>query len=148
MTTIVYDHKNGIIACDSRVTRGGVTMSDKSQKWYHKGADILFLAGTISDIKIFLENYGKTGFKPDCQVDLDAFLVRNGTVYECSFCKNSGYWELRLNYNSALGSGQSFALAALDFGKTASEAVAYAATRDIYTGGEIFAYDVKTASFI
>lgn len=37
----------------------------------------------------------------------------------------------------AIGSGTRFALAAMDFGRTAEEAVQYASLRDIYTGGEI-----------
>ena len=38
---------------------------------------------------------------------------------------------------AAIGSGHDFALAAMDFGKTAAEAVAYAATRDSGTGGGV-----------
>jgi ATP-dependent protease HslVU (ClpYQ) peptidase subunit len=37
----------------------------------------------------------------------------------------------------AIGSGARFALAAMDFGRSAGEAVAYACTRDIYSGGEV-----------
>jgi ATP-dependent protease HslVU (ClpYQ) peptidase subunit len=37
----------------------------------------------------------------------------------------------------AIGSGQRFALAAMDFGKSASEAVEYACSRDIFSGGQI-----------
>jgi ATP-dependent protease HslVU (ClpYQ) peptidase subunit len=38
---------------------------------------------------------------------------------------------------AAIGSGARFALAAMDFGKTAGEAIEYACTRDIYSGGKI-----------
>jgi hypothetical protein len=37
----------------------------------------------------------------------------------------------------AMGSGRRFALAALDLGKSPREAVAYACTRDVFSGGEI-----------
>jgi ATP-dependent protease HslVU (ClpYQ) peptidase subunit len=37
----------------------------------------------------------------------------------------------------AIGSGCRFAIAAMDMGKSPAEAVAYAVTRDIFTGGEI-----------
>jgi ATP-dependent protease HslVU (ClpYQ) peptidase subunit len=42
----------------------------------------------------------------------------------------------------ANGSGARFALAWMDAGHTAEEAVAYACTRDIYSGGVITAFDV------
>lgn len=42
-----------------------------------------------------------------------------------------------------MGSGYQFAIAALDLGKTAKEAVNYAKTRDIYTGGRVRVFDVK-----
>lgn len=37
----------------------------------------------------------------------------------------------------AIGSGMRFAIAAMDLGKSAEQAVRYACTRDIYSGGEI-----------
>lgn len=37
----------------------------------------------------------------------------------------------------AIGSGWQFALAAMDFGKTAKQAIEYAATRDNGTGGGV-----------
>lgn len=37
----------------------------------------------------------------------------------------------------AIGSGRDFALAAMDMGATAKEAVEMAAKRDVYTGGTI-----------
>ena len=42
-----------------------------------------------------------------------------------------------VEHNRAIGSGNRFALAAMDFGKTAKEAVEYAACRDVYTGGKV-----------
>jgi len=53
-----------------------------------------------------------------------------------------------VEYNDAMGSGEEFALAALDHGKTAEDAVAYAATRDSGTGGKIRVFDVAKMEFI
>jgi hypothetical protein len=39
-------------------------------------------------------------------------------------------------------------LAALDFGKTAKEAVEYAMTRDVYSGGKVHVYDIDKGEFI
>jgi ATP-dependent protease HslVU (ClpYQ) peptidase subunit len=148
MTTIVYDHKAKMIAVDSRTTRGSLIMSDDKVKWRYSGADLIFFAGAVSDFDVFIENYGKAGNKPESVVDVDAFLVRNGVVYECSFCKTTGYWELPLEYNSALGSGGNFALAALDFEYSTIDAVEYAKTKDIYTGGKVHVFDLESMRFL
>ena len=42
-------------------------------------------------------------------------------------------FELRPDLPFAIGSGSQYALAAMDLGKTAEEAVVYASTRDVYT---------------
>ncbi len=44
----------------------------------------------------------------------------------------------------AIGCGIEFALAAMDHGKTAREAVEYAATRNVYTGGLITVVDFES----
>lgn len=44
----------------------------------------------------------------------------------------------------AFGSGADLAIAAMDLGVSSSEAVEYAATRDIYTGGEVESFDIYT----
>lgn len=44
---------------------------------------------------------------------------------------------------AAIGSGARFALPAMDLGKSARDAVAYACSRDIYSGGEITAIAIK-----
>ena len=43
MTTIVYDHKNKQIACDSRETAGGALVTDKAIKYYIRGDDVWFI---------------------------------------------------------------------------------------------------------
>lgn len=43
----------------------------------------------------------------------------------------------------AIGSGQRFAIAAMDLGKTAGDAVRYASTRDIFTGGEVLELSIE-----
>ena len=44
----------------------------------------------------------------------------------------------------SFGSGGDAALAAMDLGHTAKEAVKFAATRDLYTGGAIQSYKLKS----
>jgi len=149
MTTIVYDHKARQIAVDSRMTRSGVVLSDSAPKWKHDKAVILFFTGCTCDFEQFMLHYGTHGAKPDAEVEADAFIVKNGVVYEAGFSKTHGYFETPLHeYSSAIGSGQSFALAALDFGKDARGAVEYAMTRDCYTGGKVHVYDIELGAFV
>lgn len=49
----------------------------------------------------------------------------------------------RLNKPWALGTGGEYALAAMDLGKTAVEAVKYASTRDLYTNSRVQKFTVK-----
>lgn len=149
MTTIVYDHKARQIAVDSRMTRSGVILSDEALKWKYDKSVILFLTGCTCDFDLFMQHYGTHGNKSDYEIEADAFIVRDGVVYEAGFSKTAGYFETPLrDYSSAIGSGQSFALSALDFGCNAKEAVEYAMTRDIYTGGKVHVYDIESARFL
>ncbi|WP_210772140.1 hypothetical protein [Rhodanobacter lindaniclasticus] len=45
----------------------------------------------------------------------------------------------------AIGSGWQFAIAAMDFGKTAKQAIEYAMTRDNGTGGGVDFVRIRTA---
>lgn len=45
----------------------------------------------------------------------------------------------------AIGSGRDWALAAMKFGRSPEEAVRFAAENDIYTGGQIVAYDIAAS---
>ena len=53
------------------------------------------------------------------------------------YADNYRFFESVRNFNFALGTGQHLALAAMDLGKSAQAAVQYAATRDVYTGGQV-----------
>jgi len=48
-----------------------------------------------------------------------------------------------LTYNYTLGSGERFATGAMDHGKSASQAVKYAMTRDSNTGGKVLVYNLS-----
>lgn len=136
MTTIAYDHDKKVIALDSRITRFGVIESDTYNKVIATENAIYVFAGSPADMQRFIELAEGAQFAND-DLDIDALKVKNGKVFHCSVCKEAGYWELELEFNIALGSGYRFALAAMDMGKTAHEAIEYAKTRDLYTGGNV-----------
>jgi hypothetical protein len=75
---------------------------------------------------------------PQCS----ALLISEGDVYYV-LVNDGNYCEwFETTHDAAYGSGQDFAIAALDFGKTPKEAVEYAMTRDCNTGGSVQVVDV------
>lgn len=149
MTTIVYDHDNKKIACDSRIIKDGVIRSDDYVKWRKDDTGVYFFSGTASDIEPFMKADKTIGAKSSSVLKLGAIKVDNdGNVFECSFCDNDGYWEMPLTHSTTMGSGEQFALAALDNKDSAERALRYAMTRDVYTGGTIYVYDIDKREFV
>jgi ATP-dependent protease HslVU (ClpYQ) peptidase subunit len=147
MTTIVYDHKKKQIACDSLTTADDIVMSAQAKKFRNMpDGSIWFFCGSVADIDAFVHCM-QSGEKTNQTLSCNAFIVRDGTVY-ISGIDNGEPWKQKLDLSRAIGSGHQFAMAAIDFGKSAHDAVKYAATRDIYTGGKIRVYDIAAGRFI
>jgi len=72
-----------------------------------------------------------------------AFVVDNGVIYEFGLDSDGVLSKEALSENLCKGSGEFWAMAAMDFGCSAKEAVKYAMTRDMYTGGKIRVIKVK-----
>jgi len=146
MTTIVYDHKNKQVACDSRATAGGTILSDAETKYRKKGDYIWFMCGCSGSIDTFLTHFEAL---KDCAPNLDTsgIFVFDGNVYQACIDENV-FREDLLEVSVGAGSGGDWALAALDHGKTAKEAIEYAMTRDIYSGGKVHVYDIEKGEFL
>lgn len=150
MTTFAYSKKEGKIAIDGRVSSGSRICSDKDEKYVKCGGNIYFTIGGVADtnrlIKLVEDGHEEAGIENifDCYIVLaqdppkEIYVNENGFIEMVSMTEDF----------SALGSGGDYALAALDMGKTAKQAVEYAATRDIYTGGKVRVYDIKKGKFI
>jgi len=152
MTTIVYDHKNKQIACDSRTTIGGTIIDDKSIKYKTVDDKLWFISGSPGDADTFINHY-KPLTETNSHLNIDAiFLIKEGDcingVYRAIKDERDIYKECILDHNFTTGSGDMWALAALDHGKTAKEAVEYAMTRDVYSGGKVHVYDIEKGEFI
>lgn len=151
MTTIVYDHKAKQIAVDSRATSSGLITSDNEQKW-HKADDgrLWFLSGCFSDYDLLFDSFkdGDRAFDLPAIPDAVALVVKDGTVYLRGVTDKGEAWTQKLTGSRCIGSGGSFALAALDFGCSAYDAVKYASKRDVYTGGKIHVYDIALGKFV
>lgn len=141
MTTIVYDYKNNRIAVDSRCTRDNVITSDVFDKTIRKDGEIWIITGALSDYETIsnLKHNDKVEVRPECS----ALLIKDKKVFSV-IVANDGYcshYELKNNYS--MGTGEDFALAALDFGLCAEEAIEYVKTKDVYTGGKVHVFNVQ-----
>ena len=144
MTTIVYDHKTKQIAVDSRVTRGFDISTDSANKWLYNKSDLWFFCGVIAESQRLIDSVDDSSIT---DVECKAIAIINGSVYLVS---NEGdkTFVSPIRWNDAIGSGEDYAKAALDFGKSAKEAVEYAMTRDTGTGGKVHVFDVERMEFI
>lgn len=140
MTTIAYNHKDKTIAWDSFSTRDGVIVDSNTQKKLTKNGVVFFISGAYSDQNKMIDYYFGTRheFIPEC----NCFAVDGGKVYYCGVTESHELWREEVTANQAIGSGWQFATAALDFGLSAKEAVKYASTRCIYTGGRIRTFNI------
>lgn len=142
MTTIAYSHKYKQIAYDSRCTADDVIMTDALEKKFVVGDAVYFMSGSTCDFDLFFAEF-KHGAKPSVSIDCYGIYVNGDVVSLRSIDSESGlFFESKRAFDFAIGSGGNFALAAMDLGKSAKESVEYAATRDIYTGGEVKVYQL------
>ena len=142
MTTIAY--KDGIIAADGRATSGYEITEDNYEKMMCVDGVMFFLSGSICDFDNFIECY-LMGAKPTKGNETAAFVFEDGKLYKAAICSYHGFWKRKLNMknNYAIGSGEQYALSAMDCGVSAKEAVEQAAKRDTMTGGIITEYNLS-----
>jgi len=146
MTTISYHHKDKQIAVDSRNTCGGCIICDDYDKTIIQDGKIWLFTGRAGDMKSFAKNYYQRGKAPE-NIDVCGILVENGKVFHV-VVNNGIYRASPVTFSDAWGSGCDYAIASMDFGKSAKEAIEYAMTRDIYTGGKVQVIDVETGNVI
>lgn len=147
MTTIAYSRRENKIAIDSRTTSDGLIVTDAKKKWL-VGNDgcVYFIAGANCDAQEMLDRY-------------EAGKKNQGTYLGCNLVRATSppaiigiedgvlFTEVLDEDFRCVGSGELLALASLDHGKTVRQSVAYAMTRDIYTGGKISVYDLSRSKF-
>lgn len=134
MTTIATDGRT--IAADGQITAAkDYVVNTRASKLARLAAGrIVGCCGPTGDGELFIEWLENGGKKPRlCGTFAAIVLSMNDAprVYwnDCTSEKILAAY--------AIGSGAQWALAAMDLGKGVEEAVAYACTRDIYSGGEI-----------
>jgi ATP-dependent protease HslVU (ClpYQ) peptidase subunit len=135
MTTIATDGKS--MAGDGQTTHGSAdyVVSLVTPKVVRtQSGRIVGCCGPCGDDELFIEWLEGGGKKPRLGTGFAA-IVLSATEPARVYYNDCTSEVLRSPY--AIGSGASWALAAMDMGKSPTEAVAYAATRDVFTGGEI-----------
>lgn len=142
MTTIAYNHRDREIAVDSRVSLDNMILTDESFKMIERSGVKFFTAGKSCDYDLMIDGYFGLDIKliPECSM----IAIDNGVVYLVSANNDAVICKAKMECNVTLGSGECFALAAMDFGKTAAEAVEYAKTRDPFTGGKVNVFSVDS----
>lgn len=140
MTTIAY--KDGVIAYDSRTTRGGLIQSDNKDKSITKGDVRMFFCGVFSDGDELMSAY--LGESDKTFDESHAIVVDNGNIYHFCVTKEDGVSKYPIDAGEyfAIGSGTDHAYTAMDLGLSAKEAVKMAAKRDTGTGGRIRVYKI------
>ena len=139
MTTIAYNHKDGQIAIDSRATAGGLILDDNCLKIIKTKAIQWFFCGPPSEFQLFIDEFENRDMQTE--FDCSAFIIEAGIAYLIT-TYNGKFHKYKMNHNHSIGCGGGFALAAMDFGWSAKEAVKYAMTRDVYTGGRVRVFNV------
>lgn len=141
MTTIAY--RDYIIAYDGLTTAGSLITDEDYDKKISIGNTHFFLAGTTGDFPEFVKSY-LAEEEPERDLDVECFIW-NGEVLKCSGVEDEEIFSYIIPLSSpfAIGSGQHFALTAMDMGATAKEAVKMAAKRDVGTGGRIRTFKIK-----
>lgn len=144
MTTIVFDANEKVIAFDSRMTRCGRICTDSGRKHIEREGVHFFFCGATADNEAVMEGYLSRVRLDQEDIGCACFAFDDGVLYSvhvdhCGQVKRSV-----LYFSDSIGSGEDFAIAALDFGKSAGDAVAYAATRDPNTGGPIHIFNLET----
>ncbi|MCP6695873.1 proteasome subunit beta [Pseudomonas donghuensis] len=128
MTTIAYD---------SRQTRNSAVVSDDAPKCQVVDGVSFFLSGAVCDEKALIAAY--FGTPSAVPVECAGYVVDGDKLMMVGHDDKTGIWRQDLDPTNpdAIGSGAPYALAAMDMGASAEEAVRAAMKRDIYTGGKI-----------
>lgn len=141
MTTIAY--KDGVIAYDGRQTRNDRIVSDSAEKCEVVNGVRFFLAGAVCDEKALIAAY--FGTPSPVPVECSGYVVDNFKLMMVGHDDKTGIWKQDLDPTNpdAIGSGSAYALAAMDMGASAEDAVRAAIKRDIYTGGNVSAIKIS-----
>lgn len=140
MTTVAF--KDGVLACDSRMTRGARIESDDFKKSVWAGGCLYVFTGEPHRLHHLIEDHQAKDYNSPRKPapNLDALVWDGKLLKHIGYDEDTGYFfEVPLDWCTcfALGSGAQYAYGAMDAGMSAAAAVRMARKRDIYTGGKV-----------
>ena len=140
MTTIAWDCQT--LATDSRCTMGDQIYDEKSQKLFKNVGIFQAVAtsGLSEESELFLGVLRVAGplgevLRLEVPKGINLLGVTSGV---CWMMNHEGFSLLDKPW--AIGTGADFAIAAMDHGDSAEDAVRHAATRDLFTNSRIQKY--------
>lgn len=144
MTTIAY--RDGILAADTQVTLGNHIKGVGRKITELQPGLVIAVAGDSRDEAKF-KRWILAGADPDnppefAKKEFEAFVIKNKEVFICE--RHPILMPLEQTFY-AIGSGWELAIAAMQFGRSAKEAVEFASTLDIHTSLPVDTYDIKKA---
>ena len=147
MTTIAWDLTT--LATDSMCTMGSTVFDTKMKKLYRNIGpfEVVCISGYPEELELVfpeletLDSLSTLNSLSEHEGLADSELVLLTKVTHLAYLLNSAGLS-QLNKPWATGSGGRWAIAALDHGATAVEAIKYAATRDLNTNTRIQKYSI------
>ncbi|TMO59369.1 proteasome subunit alpha [Pseudoalteromonas aurantia] len=140
MTTIAFHYPSQIICTDSFTTTHDCIVTAHAKKYFDVEQGRVFATGNCAEIYHLKKHWNDGEFKP---IMCEFFMVdKHKKIFFGEVRRGFKYLE-PLEQNWAIGSGAKWAIAAMDFGKDAVEALSYACTRDKSTGGALQSFNVK-----
>ena len=139
MTTIAYCLKSKTVATDSRIVDAttGELFTDTASKRYQRGQITLFMAGAVCDIEEMANAFMAGKHRVRKSLEVHALIWTGEKLFEAMADNGELSWHPVVTARGAIGSGSSYAQAALDAGATPYQAVKAAAKRNVFTGGKI-----------
>lgn len=139
MTTIAI--RDGIIAYDSRLSRGTLIVDDNHDKKRIVGDLIFFCYGNLTGGTRLIDAYVNNVV--NLPIEASAVLVEKGVAYHVGYDLDADpehIWKSEITWYEAFGTGDFFAITAMDMGCSAYDAVKMAAKRDALTNDNVRTY--------
>ena len=148
MTTVLFCAETKQIAVDSRITERSRIVTDNGEKYIAKDGFLFFISGSNCDFDNIIRAY----FNPPTKWTGFPFAALVVNVEEetvkCIYQFDGKVLVDSTLYDEAIGSGAEFALAALDFTDSISQAMEYVKTKDSATGGKVRIYNISQRNFV
>lgn len=137
MTTICFCLHSRKVSVDSRITADGEIITDEADKRTELNGIEFFMCGSLGDMDAIRQAFIASRRKVRKTIDLQSLAWDGETLWDIAASNGELSWHPVASQRGAIGSGSSFAAAALKEGKTPRQAVMTAKHHDSATGGKV-----------